>query len=76
MSKVRYVKPEHAAIIRDYLGDDPAVVLIMPEVHDLAKEQNIPDGGNIDFVLDEPDHWVECVSTIDDALFIEFGDDD
>lgn len=69
MSKVRYVSEEHAAILRDYLSDDPAVILIMPEAHDAAKAKGVEHGEQVDYVLDDASHWVETVESADDPFF-------
>lgn len=63
MPKVRYVKPEHVEILRDYLNsaDAGAVVLVYPEMQSAVAEHAIEDGDNVedynfggeaDFVVD------------------------
>jgi hypothetical protein len=75
MSKVRFVSKEHADILRDYLSDSPAVILIMPEAHEAAEAKGIASGDNVDYVLDDAEHWVEVVDNASDAFFIDEDDD-
>jgi hypothetical protein len=41
---VKFVKPEHVEIIREYLVDNSALVLVMPNVQDNVTSRGIEDG--------------------------------
>lgn len=51
MATVRFVKPEHVAIMRDYLGsnDGGAVVLIYPEMQEAVAAQGVDDEDDVDY---------------------------
>lgn len=66
----RYVKPEHADILRDYLSDE-GVALIMPEAQEEAKSAGIEDNDYLDDYDfgGEADRMVEVVSDSDHMVF-------
>lgn len=80
MATVRFVSPEHASILRDYLGcdDGGAVILVMPEVQDTVRGQGLDDGEFVEYDFGgQPDLSVEMVSSTESYFINEIagGDD-
>lgn len=66
MATVRFVKPEHVDILRDYLGSDDggAVVLVYPEMQPTVEALNAEDGDESDYDFGgESDLMVDVVSS-------------
>lgn len=67
---VKFVKPEHVEIIEEYL-DEEGVVLVMPEMHELAEDRGFEDG-QLEMSYDfggEADRWVDIVRNKHHLLF-------
>lgn len=71
MSKVRFVSEEHAAIIQQYLKGAGAIVLVMPEMQEAARQKGVEDGGYVDYEMDDADAWVDIVENASDPFLCE-----
>jgi hypothetical protein len=74
---VKFVKPEHVEIIQEYLVDDSAIVLVMPNMQGIVASRGIEDGTPLDevgetgYTLDsDADVMVDIVSS-EHHLFIQ-----
>jgi hypothetical protein len=74
---VKFVKPEHVEIIQEYLVDDSAIVLVMPNMQDNVASHGIEDGTPLDeigetgYTLDsDADVMIDIVSN-ENHLFIQ-----
>lgn len=72
MATVRFVDKQHAEILRDYLGSDPAgaVILVYPEAQAKMVEQGVEDGDDHDYNFGgESDLMVDIVSSENHYIF-------
>lgn len=70
-AKVKFVKKEHAGLLRDYLDSD-GVTLVFPEVQGIAKVKGLVDGQTIEYDFGgEADVFVDKVADSDHFIFLE-----
>tara|TARA_B100000446_G_scaffold184352_1_gene206208 strand:- start:76775 stop:77134 length:360 start_codon:yes stop_codon:yes gene_type:complete len=75
MSKVRFVPPEHADILREYLCDSRSVVLVMPNAKPAIEMLGVDDGDDSDYVSDDADVWVDIVEHENHAFSLSLIED-